>query len=70
MAKVAKHLDQLVTSGKIHHLIMVAPPRALGAIRKVYSSAVKAALRAEIDQDLVKLPVAEIQDKFAIRGEV
>ncbi len=69
LAKVAKHLDQLVTSGKIHHLIMVAPPRALGAIRKIYSPAVKAALRAEIDQDLVKVPVAEIQDKFAVRGE-
>lgn len=69
LAKVVKHLDELVVSGKIRHLILVAPPRALGAIRKLYSAPVRAAIRAEIDQDLVKVPVAEIQDKFSARSE-
>jgi len=69
LAKVVKRLEELVASGKIHHLVLVAPPRALGAIRKIYSASVRAAIRAEIDQDLVKVPVAEIQDKFSARSE-
>ncbi len=66
---VSKRLDELLAAGTIHHLIMVAPPRALGAIRKTYSPTLRSAIRAEIDQDLVKMPVAEIQEKFAVRGE-
>jgi protein required for attachment to host cells len=70
LAQVSKRLDELVAAGDVRHVIMIAPPRALGAIRKTYSAALRAAIRAEIDQDLVKMPVAEIQDKFAIRSEV
>ncbi len=70
LASVAKRLDELIAAGTIRHLTMVAPPRALGAIRKIYSAALRAAIRAEVDQDLVKMPVAEIQEKFAVRGGV
>jgi protein required for attachment to host cells len=69
LAQVANRLGALVNAGRVHHLVVVAPPRALGALRKHYSPALRAAIRAEIDQDLVKMPVAEIQEKFAIRGE-
>lgn len=69
LAEVSKRLDQLVSEGTVHHVVMVAPPRALGAIRKTYSPALRAAIRSEIDQDLVKMPVAEIQEKFAVRSE-
>jgi len=39
----------------------VAPPRALGMIRPAYSHALRAAVRAEVDKDLVKLPIHEIE---------
>ncbi len=42
-------------------LILVAPPRALGMIRPAYSHALRAAVRTEVDKDLVKLPVHEIE---------
>ena len=42
-------------------LIVVAPPRALGMIRPAYSHALKGAVRAEVDKDLVKMPVHEIE---------
>jgi protein required for attachment to host cells len=42
-------------------VILVAPPRALGMIRPLYGHALKAALRAEIDKDLVKQPVYVIE---------
>lgn len=69
VARLANRLDELVSAGQIHHLIIAAPPRSLGAIRKHYTPALRAAIRDELDQDLVKMPVAEIQDKFAVRGE-
>jgi protein required for attachment to host cells len=46
-------------------LILVAPPRALGVIRQVHAPHLRAALRAEIDKDFVKLPVHEIEKHLA-----
>lgn len=69
LAEVSKRLDELLSARQLLHLIVVAPPRALGALRKTYSPALRAAIRSEVDQDLVKMPVGEIQDKFAIRSQ-
>src|SRR5206468_1983742 len=40
-------------------------PRALGVLRQTYSHSLRAALRAEIDKDFVKLPVHEIEKHLA-----
>ena len=61
LAQLAKHLDAAVAAGKVKSLILVAPPRALGMIRPAYSHALRAAVRAEVDKDFVKLPVHEIE---------
>ncbi len=61
LVHLAKHLDAAIAAGKTKSLIMVAPPRALGMIRSAYPHALKAAVRAEIDKDLVKLPVHQIE---------
>jgi protein required for attachment to host cells len=61
LAHLAQHLDQAITAGKIKSIIMVAPPRALGMLRPVYSHALKGAVRAELDKDLVKHPVHDIE---------
>jgi len=58
---LADRLDAAVNAGQAKSLILVAPPRALGVLRKTYSHALRDALRAEIDKDLVKLPVHEIE---------
>jgi protein required for attachment to host cells len=50
-----------VTSGETTGLTMVASPRALGMIRGDYSAAVRKAMHGEVDKDLVKLPVHEIE---------
>ena len=59
--QLANHLDGAIVAGKTKSLIMVAPPRALGMIRPAYSHALKGAVRAEVDRDLVKMPVHEIE---------
>ncbi len=61
LTQLAKHLDAAVAAGKTKSLIVVAPPRALGMLRPAYSHALKSAVRAEIDKDLVKMPVGEIE---------
>jgi protein required for attachment to host cells len=65
LVHLAKHLDAAIVAGKTKALIMVAPPRALGMLRAVYSHALKGALRAEIDKDLVKQPVHQIEKHLA-----
>jgi protein required for attachment to host cells len=61
LVQLVKHLDAALAAGKTKALIVAAPPRALGVIREAYSPALRAAVRAEIDKDFVKLPVYEIE---------
>ena len=64
LTQLAQHLDGAISSGKAKSLIMVAPPRALGMIRPAYSHALRSAVRAEVDKDLVKMPVHEIEKRL------
>jgi len=61
LVQLIKRLDAAIAAGKLTSLIMVAPPRALGVIRSAYSPALRSAVRAELDKDLVKLPIHQIE---------
>ena len=61
LVQLVKHLDDSIAAGKTKSLIMVAPPRALGMLRPAYTHALRAAVRAEVDKDFVKLPVHQIE---------
>ncbi len=54
-------LEDLARQEAPEHLVVVAPPRALGAIRKAMPKDLRARLVAEIDKDLTGLPL----DKMA-----
>ena len=69
LLQLVKHLDAALTAGKTKSLVIVAPPRALGVIRPAYSHALRAAVRVEIDKDLVKLPVHEIEKHLTGAGK-
>ncbi len=64
LTRLSARLDALVKSGNAHHLIIVAPPRALGVLRKSYSVALRQTIRAEVDHDLIHLPVQEIEHRL------
>jgi len=64
LVQLAEHLEEALSSGRTKSLIIVASPRALGMIRPAYSRAVKAAVRVEVDKDLVKMPVHEIEKRL------
>ena len=65
LTQLAQRLDAAVSAGKTKSLIVVAPPRALGMLRPAYSHALKGAVRAELDKDLVKMPVHEIEKRLS-----
>ena len=61
LTHLAQRLDAALAAGKTKSLIVVAPPRALGMIRPVYSHKLRGAVRAELDKDLTKHPVGDIE---------
>lgn len=65
LEKLAARLDAAVQAGEVQSLVIAAPPRALGALRQVYSPGLRHALAAEVDKDLVKMPVHEIEKHLA-----
>jgi protein required for attachment to host cells len=65
LEKLVARLDAAVRNGETKSLVIAAPPRALGVLRQVYTHGLRRALRAEIDKDLVRLPVHEIEKHVA-----
>jgi protein required for attachment to host cells len=65
LQKLVGQLDHSVKVGEVKSLVIVAPPRALGVLRLAYPHALRAAVQGEIDKDLVRLPVHEIEKHLA-----
>lgn len=61
---VAIDLLKGVESGSYRQIVLVAPPRAIGQLRKELPRVVDEHVKAEVVADLVNLPVAEIQARF------
>jgi protein required for attachment to host cells len=57
-------LDQLMAPTKHSCHVIVAPPRALGVIRKLYTSALTTTSKGELAHDWVRLPVHEIESRL------
>jgi protein required for attachment to host cells len=62
---VANKVEKLVESREIKAMILIAPPKALGILRAELASLPEGIIRAEIDKDLVKLTVSEIEKHLA-----
>jgi protein required for attachment to host cells len=60
LAKLAARLDKAVLGGETPSLIVVAPPRAIGVLRREFSAHVRQAIRAEVEKDYVNMPLDEI----------
>jgi protein required for attachment to host cells len=59
--RVAETLEQLVRTGEVTALAIVAPPRALADLRQVMHEDVRSRIFAEVDKDLTKHPIIEIE---------
>jgi protein required for attachment to host cells len=65
LEKLVTRLDAAVQAGETKSLVIAAPPKALGVLRRVYTHGLRNALSAEIDKDFVKMPLHEIEKHLA-----
>ena len=70
LGKVADTLDEVVRTRKVKHLVIVAPPKAMGVLRRQITEGVQKVVSAEIAKDLVKLPTAEIEHHLSVMGQL
>jgi protein required for attachment to host cells len=61
VGRVAAALEDVVRKGGVPALVIVAPPRTLADLRRDFHADVKKLIVAEIDKDLTKHPVGEIE---------
>lgn len=59
--RIAQEMKELVRRGDVRALVLVAPPRTLAELRRDMTDEVKALIVADIDKDLVKHPIIEIE---------
>jgi protein required for attachment to host cells len=59
--QVAVALERLVRDRNVKTLVVAAPPRTLAELRHAVHADIKGRIVGEIDKDLTKLPVAEIE---------
>lgn len=67
-ASLAADLNAAAHDGRYEHLIVVAPPRILAELRQDLSGEAKACLRAEIDKDLTRHTIADIETILLAAG--
>ena len=60
-AEAAQMLNRRALRNEFEALIVVAPPRTLGELRKHYHKEVEKRLSAEVAKDLTRHPVSEIE---------
>ena len=60
-AEAAELLKTRTLNHEIEHLIVVAPPKTLGELRKHYHKEVEQRIAGEIPKDLTNMPVPEIE---------
>ncbi|MDI7861206.1 host attachment family protein [Rhizobiaceae bacterium n13] len=61
LKQVAAKLETLVRDKEASHIVVVAPPKALGYLRPHFTSEVRAAVQAELAKDIAKLTPPEIE---------
>jgi protein required for attachment to host cells len=62
--RVAAAMEQLMRERNVKALVVVAPPRALADLRQAFHADVKRRIIAEIDKDLTRHPVHEIEKRL------
>jgi protein required for attachment to host cells len=59
--RVAAALEGVVRTRDVKALLIAAPPRTLAQLRHAFHADVKKRILVEIDKDLTKYPIAEIE---------
>ena len=62
LRKITGVLDSAASEHKVKHIVLVAPPKALGLIRENLTPAARALVLAEVHKDLTHLPIGTIEE--------
>jgi protein required for attachment to host cells len=63
--EVAMRINKAAESGEMNQIVIVAPPRVLGELRKQLSPKAQSKVRGELDKDLTRHPLPEIEKALA-----
>jgi len=63
--EIAERINRAAESGEMKEIVIIAPPRVLGEIRKELSQKAASKVRGEIDRDLTHHPLPEIEKALA-----
>jgi len=61
----AASLSRYVANEGIHSIVIIAPPRVIGDLRKALPESVRKHILAEIEKDLTNQPIYEIENYLA-----
>jgi protein required for attachment to host cells len=61
LRKIARRIEQSIGERNIEDLVVVAPPKAIGALRRAFSSSVRSVVRREVEKDYVHMPMYEVE---------
>ena len=62
---IVRYLEDALTRGDFHRLILIAPATMLGHLRQALTPALRKVLHAEIPKDLTRLPLDELPEHLA-----
>ena len=65
--RIAETINKAAETGKMKEVVLIAPPRVLGELRKHLSVKAQAKVKGEIDKDLTRHPISEIEKALALK---
>ncbi|MCA1408326.1 host attachment protein [Ensifer sp. IC3342] len=65
VSHVAEKLETVLGDHGVSNLVLIAPPRALGILRKRLRPSTRAMVIAEVAKDLAKFPIPEIEQHLS-----
>lgn len=63
--EIATRINKAAASGELQEIVIIAPPRVLGELRKELSPQAAARVKGELDRDLTHHPLPEIEKALA-----
>ena len=64
LKRVADRLGEAEKHKVFDHLVIAAPPRALGLLRTMLPAAVRARIRADLSKDLLDEPAPKLRERL------
>jgi len=64
LKRVAERLGEAEKQNQFDHLVIVAPPRALGLLRDLLPAGAKSRIRADLSKDLLSEPAPKLRERL------